>query len=142
MDAVEAGPIPGTADSTSNVTVENHPLLARQRALLAAADAKVDLARSNRVPEPMITARYGYRAELDGVYEAGLSISLPVWMGRRQNAELRSAHEARAGRAHGVEAAELQLGARAEQVSSTVRAARTMYEAYPVSYTHLTLPTN
>lgn len=85
------------------------PSLTRARAMAAAADADVSLARSARWPEIKLTAGYYQRGSADtrswGEWAAGTSLSLPLFTGGAINADVA---RSRAGRREAEEA--LRLG--------------------------------
>ena len=71
--------------------------IALAAAEVEAAARKVRSARLERWPDLVLGGEYGYRAELDPMVSARIGVELPVWKGKKQDAELRAAeHSLRA----------------------------------------------
>jgi len=78
------------------------PELAQARAAEARAEKQVALARRERFPDVTVSAGVMPRGRLDPMWQAGVSIPLPVWSSRKQGravAESRARAEAEAGAA-------------------------------------------
>ena len=82
------------------------PELAQARAAEARASSQLALSRRERFPDLTLSAGVMPRGDLDPMWQAGLSIPLPVWSSRKQGravAESAARAEAEAGAAQAVE---------------------------------------
>ncbi len=96
FDSLAAGELPDVPTDTAALAamaLRHRPRIALAREMVAQAEDRRLLAIRNRIPDPVATARYGYRGDKTGVYHTSVGIALPIWMGRRQDAAVRAAGE-------------------------------------------------
>jgi outer membrane protein TolC len=72
------------ADAAVADAVDRSPELAQARAAAARAGRQVALARRERFPDLAVSAGVMPRGGLDPMWQAGLSVGLPVWSSRKQ----------------------------------------------------------
>jgi len=133
FDSLTVAPLPSAPTDTAALVaraLEDQPELARSRASVAQAEAMRELSLKNKVPNPMVMARYGNRGAKPGIYEIGVSIGLPVWSERRQNAEVRQAAAMLDMRRREKSAAELETTSMVGSVVARLRANERLLSAY------------
>jgi len=123
-------PVPADTAGLVAVALRDQPMIVERRAMVAQAEAARDLARRERTPDPMITAGYGYRDGMTGMYQATIGLSLPIWMNRRQNAEVRMRDEMLQMQRHEASAAEVSTTAMVGAATARLRAANELLRAY------------
>jgi outer membrane protein TolC len=99
-------PVPLEDEAALADALARSPELARARASVARANTQVALARRERYPDLSVTAGVMPRGDLDPMWQAGISIGLPVWSSRKQSravAESAARAEADVGAADAVE---------------------------------------
>jgi len=111
FDSLTVAPLPSAPTDAASLiarALEDRPELSRLRATVAQAETMRRLAMSDRIPNPMVMARYANRGSMDGLYEVGMSMILPVRPDRRQNAAIREAAAVLDVRREETSAAELE----------------------------------
>lgn len=133
LDSIVVAPLSGVptdAESLIDTTLAAHPDIRRRRAMVRAAEFRVALAERRRISDPTLTAAYGYRADLDGVYSVGIAVPLPVHRDRRQDAAVRaSARMAEAARRE-LEAVERAYVGGTESAAARLAASSELLVAY------------
>jgi outer membrane protein TolC len=104
------------------------PALTRARAIVAAADAEVAIARSARWPEIKLSAGFYQRGSAGtrswGEWAAGTALSFPLFTGGRTDAEVARTRAGRRGGEEALHLAEYQLAQELDRALSAVAEAR------------------
>jgi cobalt-zinc-cadmium efflux system outer membrane protein len=101
-----AVPALAAGDAAVDDALARSPELAQARAVEARAGRQVALARRERLPDLTVSAGVMPRGKLDPMWQAGISVPLPVWSSRKQGravAESRARAEADARAVEAVE---------------------------------------
>lgn len=99
-------PVNAEPDAVLADALRRSPELARARLGVDRAGRSVALARRERFPDLSVNAGIMPRGSLDPMWQAGISVGLPVWSGRKQSravAESRALAEAEAESATAIE---------------------------------------
>jgi outer membrane protein TolC len=78
-------PLPASLDGVLADAEETAPLVRERLALLAQAERRVDLARSEKLPDLGLEFVYHNRGGLDPYWTLGGTVSVPIFAGRKQN---------------------------------------------------------
>lgn len=78
-------PLPSVG-ALQELALRHSPILAAQRALIAAQAARAELARLERRPDVSVSVQYGQRDGFSDMVSAVVSVPLPVQRGTRQDA--------------------------------------------------------
>lgn len=89
------GPVLLTADAALADATSRSPELAQARLSVTQAEKRTALARRDRFPDLSVNAGVMPRGSLEPMWQAGISIGLPVWSYRKQNRAV-AENEARA----------------------------------------------
>jgi outer membrane protein, heavy metal efflux system len=133
LDSIDVGPIPSLVYDVReyiDTAYATHPVLARIRTELKREEVKRQLSERRRIPDPTVSASYGYRGDMAGVYSAAVGVSLPIWMDQRQNAQVRMSTELVEARRHEVEVAELSISGRITSLIARIKATDTLRLRY------------
>ena len=114
-------------DRLSQAVARENPSVIAARARVNAADRAIDEARKDRLPDFQLGAGYRIRAEAQGDMTHGadmfvltLGMTLPVWLGSKQNARVRETVERHAEAEEHVAAVELDALTQLQQRLDTV----------------------
>jgi outer membrane protein TolC len=124
---LEAPALDGLAAATADAE-RRSPELAQARLGVSRAAASAELARRERFPDLAVTAAIMPRGPLDPMWQAGLSVGLPLWAGRKQGravAESAARAEAESRGAEGLEQVlRLRVAERQAELASLLETVR------------------
>jgi outer membrane protein, heavy metal efflux system len=123
---------PVTFDTTALIeqAMVSSPTLRLRRTMQAKAVAMKRLAHARRIPDPVISAQYGYRADLPGVYNVGVAVALPIHAGSRQQAAIREATARIESAESAIRATEIQVRADITATIHTIHANAALIRSY------------
>lgn len=133
FDSLAAAPLSGAPADTLTLVANalaDQPELARLRASVQQAEAMRTLATRERVPDPMVMARYGNRGGMEGIYEIGFSMAIPVHAGRRQEAAVRQSSAMLDMRRREVDAMELETRSMVSSMAARLVANERLLRSY------------
>jgi outer membrane protein, heavy metal efflux system len=133
LDSIDVGPMPSLVNTVRiyiDTAYATHPVLVRLRTELEREEVKQQLNERQRIPDPIVSASYGYRGDMAGVYSAAVGVSLPIWMDRRQNAQVRMSRELVEARRREVEVTELSISGRITSLIARIKATDTLRLRY------------
>ncbi len=120
-----------SADSAARA---RSPELARARAEAAQAQARVALARKDLYPDLTLTAGVMPRGgSFEPMWQAGVSLSLPLWAGRKQSAAVAESRLRDDAAQHGVEEMSRLVWQRVAERRAVLGALRDVTQAYRTS---------
>ncbi|HSM92044.1 MAG TPA: TolC family protein [Anaeromyxobacteraceae bacterium] len=123
-------PAPVAADAGFADAAARSPELRQARLEAASGEAGVTLARRDRWPDLSVSAGIMPRGALDPMWQAGVSVSLPVWAWRKQGRAVAESEARASAGASGAAAVEQVLRQRVAERASALAAALDSVKLY------------
>ena len=106
------------------------PELAQARAVVEQSARQLDLARKERYPDFSLNAGVMPRGRLDPMWQAGISVNLPIWSGRKQQRAVAESAERREAGSQGEESIRQAIRLRTQERLSLLDAVTQTSQLY------------